>query len=237
MGIDKLSHWMARFGFGKPTGVDLPGEAAGVLPSREWKRVHREMPWFPGETVISGIGQGYWVVTPIQLAKALATLADGGIPHQPHLLLATREGVEGPRIPTPQPEPGTPIPHDAKDWQVVLQGMIDVVYGDKGTARGLGDGFPYVIAGKTGTAERYSRTTNAYQNREDLKLLTRRHRALFEAFTPAEHPRVAVVVVVDHGAWGGSVAAPIARRILGAWLSEQKPSPASASSSSSGGSQ
>ena len=236
MGIDKLSHWMARFGFGKPTGVDLPGEAVGVLPSREWKREHREMPWFPGETVISGIGQGYWVVTPIQLAKALATLADGGIPHKPHLLLATREGVEGPRIPVPQPKPGTPVPHDAKDWQVVLQGMIDVVYGEKGTARGLGDGFPYVIAGKTGTAERYSRTTNAYLNRNDLILLTRRHRALFEAFTPAEHPRVAVVVVVDHGAWGGSVAAPIARRILDAWLSEQSMQPASASSSPAGGS-
>ena len=229
MGIDKLSHWMARFGFGQPTGIDLPGEAAGVLPSREWKRAHRNMPWFPGETVISGIGQGYWVVTPVQLAKALSTLADGGIPHRPHLLLATREGVDGSRSPAPQPEPGKPLPHDAGDWQAVLQGMIDVVYGSKGTARGLGDGFPYVIAGKTGTAERYSRTTKAYQDRRDLKALTHRHRALFEAFTPAEHPRVAVVVVVDHGAWGGSVAAPIARRILNAWLAEQD-APAAAAS-------
>jgi penicillin-binding protein 2 len=225
MGIDKLSHWMARFGFGQPTGIDLPGEASGVLPSREWKRVHRNQSWYLGETVITGIGQAYWVVTPIQLAKALSTLADGGVPHRPHLLLAMHSGIDGMRTPAPQPPAGKPVPHDDKEWETVVRGMIAVVYGDKGTARGLGDGFPYVIAGKTGTAERYSRTTQAYQNRRNLKALAHRHRALFEAFTPAEHPRIAVVVVVDHGAWGGSVAAPIARKILDAWLADQKIQP------------
>ncbi len=221
MGIDRLSAWMSRFGFGRPTGIDLPGEAAGVLPSREWKRVHRNQPWYLGETLITGIGQAYWVVTPIQLAHALATLAGDGVPHRPHLLLATRSGIDGARVAAPQPPPGKRLPYDAKDWQAVLQGMIAVVYGDKGTARGLGDGFPYVIAGKTGTAERYSRTSNAYQDRSNLSALAKRHRALFEAFTPAEHPRIAVVVVVDQGAWGGSVAAPIARSILEAWLKDQ----------------
>ncbi|MBB6185163.1 penicillin-binding protein 2 [Oleiagrimonas soli] len=223
MGIDKLSTWMAQFGFGKPTGIDLPGEAAGVLPSREWKRIHRNQPWFIGETVISGIGQGYWVVTPVQLASALATLADGGVPHRPHLLIATRKGIDGKRTPVKPPAPGKPIAHDPKDWQVVRQGMIAVVNGDKGTARGLGDGFPYVIAGKTGTAERYSRTTNAYEDRTNLEALARRHRALFEGYTPASDPRIAVAVVVEHGAWGGSVAAPIARKIFDAWLAEQPP--------------
>lgn len=234
MGIDRFSHWMAQFGFGAPTGIDLPGEAAGVLPSREWKREHRDQPWYPGETVIAGIGQGYWVVTPVQLASALSTLADGGVPHRPHLLEAVRRGIDGTRTPVTPPPPGTPIPHDQEDWAAVLQGMVAVVNGAQGTAHGLGDGFPYVIAGKTGTAERYSRTTQAYQDRTNLSALARRHRALFEAFTPAEHPRIAVAVVLEHGAWGGSAAAPIARKILDAWLAEQRdhgtaPAPAASS--------
>jgi len=225
MGIDKLSRWMAGFGFGKPTGIDLPGESSGVLPTRAWKRAFRHQPWYLGETVIAGIGQGYWVVTPLQLAHALSTLADGGIPRPPHLLLATQDGVDGPRHQAAQPAAGKRIPYDAADWQTVLDGMLAVVYGKKGTARGLGDGFPYLIAGKTGTAERYSRTTKAYQDRSNLKALARRHRAWFEAFTPAKDPRVAVVVEVDRGAWGGSVAAPIARKILNAWLNDQASPP------------
>ncbi|MDA3915270.1 penicillin-binding protein 2 [Oleiagrimonas sp.] len=239
MGIDRFSAWMSKFGFGKPTGIDLPDESSGVLPSRQWKRIHRNQVWFPGETVIAGIGQGYWVVTPVQLASALSTLADGGVPHRPYLLDAVRRGIDGKRTPSPMPAPGKPIKHDTKDWDAVLQGMIGVVYGDKGTARGLGAGFPYVIAGKTGTAERYSRTTKAYEETTNTKVLARRHRALFEAFTPAEHPRIAVVVVLEHGAWGGSVAAPVARKILDAWLAEQKsrgtaPAPSTSTSAAEG---
>ncbi len=222
MGIDRFSHWMARFGFGKPTGIDLEGEGGGVLPSRAWKRAHRHQPWYPGETVIAGIGQGYWVVTPLQLAHAAATMANHGVPYRPHLLLATRNGVDGKRRNMPAVKAGASLVDNETDWQTVLQGMINVVNGGPGTtARGLGKGFPYVIAGKTGTAERYSRTTKAYQSHSNLAALAKRHRALFEAFTPAEHARIAVAVVLEAGAWGGSSAGPIARRILDAWAREQ----------------
>ncbi|HEX7342543.1 MAG TPA: penicillin-binding protein 2 [Rhodanobacteraceae bacterium] len=230
MGIDRLDAWMSQFGFGKPTGIDLDGESSGVLPSEKWKRAHRHQPWYVGETVIAGIGQGYWVVTPLQLAHAVATLADRGVPHRPHLLLATQQGVDGAEKKLPPAKPGKDIVHNISDWKTVLQGMLQVVYGPPGvTARGLGDGFPYLIAGKTGTAERYSRTTKAYTSHDSLNELAKLHHALFICFTPAKSPKIAVAVVVDHGAWGGSTAAPVARAVLDAWLKEH-PAPASAAS-------
>jgi penicillin-binding protein 2 len=225
MGIDRLSQWMARFGFGKPTGIDLPGEASGVLPSRQWKRIHRGHSWYLGETVIAGIGQGYWVVTPLQLAHAVATLAEAGVPHRPHLLFSVRNGIDGKRKSVPAPPAGKSVVDNHADWKVIREAMIDVVNKPKGTAYGLGDGFPYVIAGKTGTAERYSRTTDAYQSHSNLEALAKRHRALFEAFAPADDPRIAVAVVLEAGAWGGSAAGPIARRILDAWSAEQPDPP------------
>lgn len=230
MGIDKFSQWMGRFGFGKPTGIDLLGEGAGVLPSREWKKAHRPHPWFPGETVIAGIGQGYWVVTPLQLAHAVAMLADRGVPYRPHLLLGTQQGVDTPEKNLPAIAPGKGAVKNIKDWRVVVRGMLGAVYGGPGsTARGLGDGFPYLIAGKTGTAERYSRTTNAYADHSDLSALAQRHRALFICFTPAKSPEIAVAVIVAHGAWGGSTAAPIAKAVLDAWLKEHPAPPVTAS--------
>jgi penicillin-binding protein 2 len=230
MGIDRLSAWMSKFGFGRPTGIDLVGEGSGVLPSREWKRSQGNQPWYPGETVIAGIGQGYWVVTPLQLAHAVAMLANRGVPHTPRLLLAVQDGVDAPVKPLPPPRAGKDVIHDPAEWKVVLHGMINVINGGPGvTARGLGQGFPYVIAGKTGTAERYSRTTNAYESHADLEALAKRHRALFIAFTPTEAPRIAVAVIVEEGAWGGSTAAPIARAILDAWAREQA-APAAAAS-------
>ena len=222
MGIDRFSHWMARFGFGQEPGIDLPRQGEGVLPSREWKRGQTHQPWYPGETVIAGIGQGYWVITPLQLAHALATLADKGVPHTPRLLMATQDGVDAKVKPVSPPPAGASVIKNPADWQAVVNGMIDVVNGGPGTtARGLGKGFPYVIAGKTGTAERYSRKTKAYTNHSDLTALAKLHRALFEAFTPAENPRIAVAVVLEEGAWGGSSAGPIARKILDAWAKEQ----------------
>jgi penicillin-binding protein 2 len=180
--------------------------------------------------VIAGIGQGYWVVTPLQLAHAVAMLANRGVPHTPRLLLAVQDGVDAPVKPLPPPRAGKDVIHDPAEWKVVLHGMINVINGGPGvTARGLGQGFPYVIAGKTGTAERYSRTTNAYESHADLEALAKRHRALFIAFTPAEAPRIAVAVIVEEGAWGGSTAAPIARAILDAWAREQA-APAAAAS-------
>ncbi len=230
MGIDTFSRWMSRFGFGKPTGIDLDGEGSGILPSRQWKQANRAQPWYPGETVIAGIGQGYWVVTPLQLAHAVAIMADRGVPHRPHLLLATQQGVDAPERVRPPVKPGKDVVKNLADWKVVRKGMLQVVYGGLGsTARGLGDGFPYLIAGKTGTAERYSRNTKAYRGRRSLSELAKLHRALFICFTPAKSPRIAVAVVVEHGAWGGSTAAPIARAVLDAWLKEHGPPAAAAS--------
>ncbi len=220
MGIDKLSTFMAQFGFGKPTGIDLIGESGGVLPSRDWKRGQSSQPWYPGETVIAGIGQGYWAVTPLQLAHAVAILAEDGMSRRPHLLLATRDGVDGKIDKLAPPPAQRAVKYIAQDFSVVRQGMIDVVNGPQGTARGLGQGFPYLVAGKTGTAERYSRTTNAYTPRKSHEELATLHRALFVAYTPAEAPRIAVAVIVDQGAWGGTTAAPVARKVLDAWLKD-----------------
>lgn len=220
MGIDKLSSFMAHFGFGQPTGIDLIGESAGVLPSRDWKRGQSNQPWYPGETVIAGIGQGYWAVTPLQLAHAVATLAQGGISHRPHLLLATRDGTDG-QAESIAPPPAERVIKDVpEDFAVIRQGMIDVVNGPKGTARGLGDGFPYIIAGKTGTAERYSRKTDAYTPRKSHEQLATLHRALFVAYAPADAPRIVVTVIVDQGAWGSTAAAPVARKVLDAWVKD-----------------
>lgn len=224
MGIERLSAFMAQFGFGKPTGIDLDDEASGILPSRDWKRANRSQPWYPGETVIAGIGQGFWAVTPLQLAHAVAVLAVRGKDYQPHLLAAVDPGNgEKHRHRQPQPPPTNPLADaTAAQWQVVHQGMLDVVYG-QGTARGLGEGLPFLVAGKTGTAERYSRTTDAYHPNRTTAELAARHRALFICFAPARDPGIAIAVIVDEGAWGGSTAAPIARAILQAWADGLSP--------------
>jgi penicillin-binding protein 2 len=225
MGIDRFSAWMGKFGFGKPTGIDLDGEASGILPSREWKARRFKQPWYPGETVIAGIGQGYWAVTPLQLAHALATLAGRGTPYAPRLVMATQTGVDQPKVPLANPPSGPSLVTSQGNWQAVEQGMQMVVNDPRGTAYGLGNGFPYTIAGKSGTAERYSRRSDAYNENKSLAYLASRHRAWFEMFAPAEDPRIAVAVVLEEGAWGASSAGPIARKILDTWLATQPDAP------------
>jgi penicillin-binding protein 2 len=217
LGIDRVTEFMGRFGFGQPTKIDLAGgESLGVLPSRDWKRARFNQPWFEGETVIAGIGQGYWVVTPIQLAQATAMMAAAGVRHPLHLLHATQDGINEPVLEVPAPDPLPTIVRDRANWEAVRSGMIAVVNGPTGTARTIGKGFPYVIAGKTGTAERYSRTGEAWDN--ILQTPIERHQVLFEAFAPAEDPRIAVVVALEAGQTGARDAAPIARAMLDAWL-------------------
>ncbi len=217
LGIQRLSAFMAKFGFGQRTGIDLPHEAAGVLPSVAWKRKHLHRPWYVGDTVISGIGQGYWQVTPLQLANALSTLADFGQPQRLHLLLATQAGPGAPLLPVQPPPPGPPVIAHRADWTAVMEGMVKVVEGARGTAHGLDVGFPYRIAGKTGTAEIYSRTTHAWDMTRTNHQSALRHRALFIGFTPASNPRIAGVAVLDHAAWGGRDSAPIVRDMFDAW--------------------
>lgn len=217
MGIDRLSQWMGGLGFGKKTGIDLIGEVEGILPSREWKATRSKAGWFPGETIIAGIGQGYWAVTPLQLAHATATFAGHGIPYTPHFLLDTQDGVDSPRVPQSFPPTGPSVIRKPADWDAVNQGMEAVINGE-GTGKGLGKGFPYIIAGKSGTAERFSRTTNAYDQNKNTAYLATRHRALFIAYTPADDPKIAVAVVLEAGAWGAKDSGPIARKILDQWV-------------------
>jgi penicillin-binding protein 2 len=216
MGIDQLTESMARFGFGRPTGIDLIGESEGVLPSRQWKRARINEPWYPGETVIAGIGQGFWVVTPVQLAHGVAMLAAGGVSRKPHLLLATQQGIGDEPVRSATPPAGPTFFADPGNWQAVREGMIAVVNGPTGTARTMGIGFPHVIAGKSGTAERYSRTNETWQNISQVAI--ERHQVLFEAFTPAEAPRIAVIVALEAGRGGGRDAAPVVRTMMDAWL-------------------
>ena len=225
MGIDRFSGWMGKFGFGKATGIDLIGENAGVLPSREWKMGRFNQAFYPGETVIAGIGQGYWVITPIQLAQAVSMLAARGVRHPPRLLRAIQDGLNtDPQIVAAAPA-GQSIIHNAANWNPVLQGMVAVVNGG-GTASGLGKEFPYVIAGKTGTAERYSRTDEEWTSISSSPI--ERHQVLFEAFTPADDARVAVIVALEAGRSGAQDAAPIARKMLDAWLKDDDKVPATA---------
>ena len=217
LGIDDLGQAMARFGFGAPTGIDLTGEASGVLPSREWKRARFNQPWYPGETVISGIGQGYWVTTPLQLAHATSILAAGGDVHPPHLLRASRAGFDATIEAAPRPPASRALAPDSPHLAVVVDGMVAVMHGETGTARAYAQDAPYRIAGKTGTAQRIGRSGEQSLDPERLAEHLR-HQALFIGFAPAEDPRIAIAVVVEHGGSGTRAAAPIARRIFDAWL-------------------
>ena len=217
MRIGRFAEWMGKFGFGKPTGIDLVGEIAGVLPSEQWKRGRMNQPWYPGETVIAGIGQGYWVITPIQLAVADAMMAARGVRHAPHLLRAIQDGITAEPALVPQPPPDQSIVRNSENWESVLAGMVAVVNGG-GTAHDLGKGFPYVIAGKTGTAEKFSRTDDTWTN--ILTVAVERHQVLFEAFTPADDARIAVIAALEAGRSGAHDAAPIARKVMDEWLKD-----------------
>ena len=221
MGIDRLASWMGGLGFGKKTGIDLVGETEGILPSREWKATRSKAGWFPGETIIAGIGQGYWAVTPLQLSHALTTFAGHGTPYAPHLLLDTQDGVDSPRVPQSFPPTGPSVVRKPADWDAVNAGMVAVINSGAGTGKKLGKGFPFTIAGKSGTAERFSRTTNAYNENKNLAYLATRHRAWFIAYAPAEDPKITATVLLEAGAWGAGDSGPIARKILDQWVVDE----------------
>ena len=221
MGIDRLSSYMGKFGFGRPTGIDLIGESSGVLPSREWKAANYKEPWYPGETVIAGIGQGFWAVTPLQLARAIATFAGHGVPYAPRLVMATQGVANARPQPLANPPSGPSLIRNPANWDAVNQGMQMVISGPRGTGRQLGVGFPYPMAGKSGTAERFSRTSDAYETNRNAEYLATRHRAWFVAYAPADNPQIAVAVILESGAWGASAAGPIVRGILDTWLADQ----------------
>jgi len=207
LGIDRISRELALFGFGRATGLDLPGESSGILPTRSWKRATFNQPWFPGETVITGIGQGFTVVTPIQLAHATAALAGRGETTPPALV--------------GQREPVRMVRHEAADWQAVHQGMEAVVHGASGTARAIEGSLKARLAGKTGTAQVFGRPDEEEgvdeREQDELPEFLRNH-ALFTGFAPAETPRLVVAVVAEHGGGGASIAAPVAAAVMNAAL-------------------
>ncbi len=220
MGIDRMHDYLAQFGFGSVTGIDVLGEGKGLLPSREWKRTAREEPWYPGETVIAGIGQGFNVVTPLQLANAVATLVNGGRRYEPRLLYATKQAGDDRAQRVRAPLALEIAKNDPQDWQVVLDGMDRVVNGVHGTARSIAVDSRYRVAGKTGTAQVYQLGAGETYKLDEVPRHLRDH-ALFIAFAPVENPRIAIAVVVEHGGVGSRVAAPVARATLDAWLDQE----------------
>ncbi len=225
MGIRKFDEYLSLYGFGAPTGIDLAGETGGILPSPEWKEKNakKQGPWYPGDTIISSIGQGFWKATPLQLAQSTAALAANGLMRRPHLVSALRTDFDKPWVMVEQPAPRA-ISRSAANLQVIREGMIRTVHGPGGTARVISVGAPYLIAGKTGTAQVVSRRGNVSVNPRNLPMHLR-HRALFIGYAPAENPTIAVAVVVEGGGYGASTAAPIARKILDAWLLGKMPEP------------
>jgi penicillin-binding protein 2 len=214
IGIDRLDEILAQFSFGRPTGVDVAGERGGLLPSREWKRAARNQPWYPGETLIVGIGQGSFLATPLQLATAVATLAARGRFTQPRVARAShlpgKPGLDD------IPAASRQLPIDPRHLQQVIAAMTDVVEGNRGTARRIRTA-AYRIAGKTGTAQVFTVGQKERYRAQDVKERMRDH-ALFIAFAPADDPRIAVAVIVENGGHGGSVAAPVARQVMDSYL-------------------
>jgi penicillin-binding protein 2 len=219
IGVDKLAGFLGHFGLGSSTGIDIGGERRGILPTPEWKRRRFKDPeqqvWFPGETVIFGIGQGYLITTPLQLAHMTAIVAARGNSYQPRLVKAFREQGSAKVI---ELEPKLVETIDAaspEHWQVAINGMVRVM-NSGGTGARSQRGAEYQIAGKTGTAQVFTVAQNEKYNEKVLNERLHDH-GLFVAFAPAEAPRIAVAVIVENGKHGSSIA-PIARRVMDQYL-------------------
>lgn len=221
LGIDNLHHYLDQFGLGQPTGIDVPGEKAGINPSREWKRATFRNPsdqrWFNGETVIASIGQGYMLATPLQLASAAATLATRGTRYRPHLVAAWEDPLTGERqLVRPERLNDVEIENEFY-WETVIDAMHSVLQGARGTARAVGTGAPYAMAGKSGTAQVFTVAQEEEYDEEEIEYRLRDH-ALFVSFAPVENPQIAVAVIVENGSSGSRVAAPVARAIMDQYL-------------------
>ncbi len=215
IGIDKLQQYLKQFRFGEKTGIDLVGERKGIRPSREWKRRRYKQVWFPGETVIIGIGQGAFQATPLQLAAATAAIANGGHYHEPRLVAEVLDETTGEATPQPGKTHDIPV-RNPSDWDKIRDAMVHVVEGPRGTARRIKNEH-YRIAGKTGTAQVFSVAQDAEYDEETVAEKMRDH-ALFIAYAPVEDPQIAVAVIVENGGHGGATAAPVAKKVMDAWL-------------------
>jgi penicillin-binding protein 2 len=219
LGVERLAEFLGHFGLGQVTGIDISGEKRGLLPTPAWKRKAFARPadqvWFPGETVIFGIGQGYLLTTPLQLAHATAIVGSRGKSYRPRMVTALRDPTNNTtRVIEPVLIEDVKV-SSPENWQVAIEGMIRVMNG--GTASRSQAGAPYQIAGKTGTAQVFTVAQNEKYDESKIDERLRDH-AWFVAFAPADAPKIAVAVLVENGRSGSGTAAPIARRILDTYL-------------------
>ncbi len=217
LGIEKIHEFLGRFGLGTPSAIDLDGEPSGLVPSPTWKKAARGQVWFPGETVITGIGQGYTLVTPLQLASVTATLANRGARLRPQLVNMF-EDPQSKAQEVLEPVTAEPVPlRDPQYYDFVIQALTDVVHGRRGTARASGRNADYQFAGKTGTAQVIGIAQGARYDEESIEKRFRDH-SLFIAFAPVEDPQIAIAVIAENGGGGSRTAAPIARKVMDYFL-------------------
>lgn len=226
LGVDTIHDFMAPLGFGQLTGIDINGEVRGVLPSTQWKRNYYKRPeqkrWYAGETISLGIGQGYNSFTMLQLAQATAVVANKGIKHKPHLVIATQDATARVSVPV-LPEPPVDLGLKPEHVEVIRSAMVGVT--QQGTSTRVFAGAPYLSGGKTGTAQAVSLGKNEKYNAAHMEERKRDH-SLYIAFAPAEDPGIAIAVIVENAGFGSTSAAPIARRAFDYWLLGQYPNPA-----------
>jgi len=225
--IDNIERSLKEFGLGSKTGIDIGGEVSGLVPGREWKRNNfrqrDDQTWFPGETVITGIGQGYLLATPLQLAEATAAMAAKGTRFQPQLVKAMQDSVSG-EMTILNPVPAAPIEGIAdRYWTEAIRQMRGVIKDKDGTGRALGYRAKFSIAGKSGTAQVFSVAQDDEYDEEEIEERMRDH-ALFIAFAPIEEPKIAVAVVVENGGSGSTIAGPIAKQVMEAYLLKEESS-------------
>lgn len=217
LGIDRLSTWMNKFGYGEYTGVDIHEESKANMPTREWKQTRHKRPWYQGDTIPVGIGQGYWSATPLQMAKATSVLVNSGVVHRPHLLKnIIDDNIEAPAEFKDFPQI-TGV--DQKTWEIAREGMHRVLYGNRGTARKAFYNTPYQAGGKSGSAQVFGLAENQKYNADELEEHLRDH-ALFTAFAPFDKPQVVVAMVLENAGGGSSNGGPIARKIFDHMLIE-----------------
>jgi len=212
MGIDQIHDSLSYFQFGKKTGIDLPGELGGILPSREWKKINKEEPWYRGETLITGIGQGFMTASPLQLALATAAIANKGQLLTPQVMMHSQSKKGD--IFEEQNHKAQQIPiKDIDNWELIIEAMKQTVYGKFGTAKRLNNKLQYSLAGKTGTAQVFGLDPEEEYIAENIEEKLRDH-ALFTGFAPIENPQVAIAIIVENAGSGSSIAAPLARELL-----------------------
>jgi penicillin-binding protein 2 len=223
LGIDNIAMFMRQFGFGSKSGIDLEGEGMGVLPSQEWKQARFRKPeqqkWYAGETISVGIGQGYNAYTPLQLAQAMAILANNGVVYRPHVANYIENVQTGERRQI-EPQPLRTLPLKPEHMEFIRSAMVGVNIAGTGAQAFAGSG--YTSGGKTGTAQ----VIAIKQNEKYVESkVAERHRdhSLFVAFAPSESPRIALAVIVENGGFGARAAAPIARQVLDYFLLGKRP--------------